>query len=108
MPVDPTDTISWDVPGKWGVYENGGLCGQAAYHFIQALYDVGMKKEADHILFSMLNTFEHESTHSGVFPGYRKSVDWRTKEGLPCGYNYLADNYYFLLAAITGHYGKKL
>jgi len=40
-----------------------------------------------------------------VFPGYMRSVDWRTREGIPCGYNYLADNYYFLLAAITGYYG---
>lgn len=108
VPVAPEDTIDWDAMGRWGVYENGGLCGQTAYHFIQALYATGMRKEADHILFTMLNTFENEATHSGVFPGYNKSVDWRTKEGLPCGYNYLADNYYFLLAAVTGHYGKIL
>jgi hypothetical protein len=55
----------------------------------------------------MLATFEREYTHSGVFPGYVQSVDWRTKGGAPSGYNYLADNYYFLLAAITGHFGVK-
>jgi hypothetical protein len=94
--------------GRWGVYENGGLCGQAAYYFLLALYRKGLREEADRILFSMLDTFERMPTHSGVFPGYNRSCDWRTKEGLPCGYNYLADNYYFLLAAITGHFGKSI
>lgn len=103
--VAPEDRGSWEEMTRWGRYENGGLCGQTAYHFIQALYNTGMKEEADHILFTMLATFEREPTHSGLFPGYLQSVDWRTKGGAPCGYNYLADNYYFLLAAVTGHYG---
>lgn len=107
IPVDPADRGSWDAMSRWGVYENGGLCGQTAYHFIQALYNVGMREQADHILFTMMDTFEREPTHSGLFPGYLRSVDWRTKGGVPCGYNYLADNYYFLLAAVTGHYGIK-
>lgn len=101
VPVAKEDTISWDAMGRWGVYENGGLCGMTAGHFIEALYRCGMRDEADEILFKMLDTFENQPTHSGVFPGYCKSVDWRTKEGLPCGYNYLADNYYFLIAAMA-------
>lgn len=103
--VSEADGHIWEPMQRWGSYENGGFCGQTAYHFIQALYEVGMRETADEILFKMLDTFEHEFTHSGAFPGYMKSVDWRTKEGIPCGYNYLADNYYFLLAAITGHFG---
>lgn len=105
IPVDAKDKGAWEEMTRWGRYENGGLCGQTAYHFIQALYNTGMREQADHILFSMLATFEREPTHSGLFPGYLQSVDWRTKGGAPCGYNYLADNYYFLLAAVTGHYG---
>jgi hypothetical protein len=104
IPVAKEDKLDWDEMARWGRYENGGLCGQTAYHFIQALYHVGMKKEADKILFTMLNTFERDYTHSGLMPGYQKSIDWRTKGGEPTGYNYLADNYYFLLAAITGYY----
>ena len=106
-PVVKKDRGKWEVMSRWGIYEHGGLCGQIAYHFIQALYNTGLRKEADKILFTMLDTFENEPTHSGVFPGYAghlRSCDWRTKEGIPCGYNYLADNYYFLLSAITGHY----
>lgn len=105
VPVAKEDKGSWEEMTRWGRYENGGLCGQAAYHFIQALYNAGMRSEADKILFTMMATYEREYTHSGVFPGYLQSVDWRTKGGAPTGYNYLADNYYFLLAAVTGHYG---
>ncbi len=107
LPVKDEDKAGWDEMSRWGRYENGGLCGQTAYHFIQALYNTGMRDKADEILFKMMATFEREYTHSGLFPGYLRSVDWRTKGGEPCGYNYLADNYYFLLSAVTGYYGVK-
>ncbi len=107
IPVDKSDHHGWEEMTRWGRYENGGLCGQTAYHFIQAMYNVGMRHKADEILFKMMATFEREPTHSGLFPGYLQSVDWRTKGGAPTGYNYLADNYYFLLAAVTGFYGIK-
>ncbi len=108
IPVAKHDRGKWEPMEKWGVYENGGLCGQTAYHFIQALYNIGMRKEADKILFTMIDTFERYPTHSGVYPGFLKSVDWRTKNGIPTGYNYLADNYYFLLAAVTGYCKQKM
>lgn len=107
MEVAKEDRQGWEEMSRWGRYENGGLCGQVAYHFIQALYNAGMREKGDEILFKMMATFEREYTHSGLFPGYLRSIDWRTKGGEPSGYNYLADNYYFLLAAVTGHYGIK-
>jgi hypothetical protein len=66
------------------------------------MYKVGLNSEADDILFAILNTYEKEMTHSGLMPGYCRSVDWRTKDGVACGYNYLADNYYFLLSVYAG------
>ena len=102
--ADP-DTIHWPCMSDWGRYENGGLCGMNGFHFLTAMYRVGMREEADRILTAILNTYEREFTHSGLMPGYVQSVDWRTKEGNPCGYNYLADNYYFLLSVYTGHAG---
>jgi hypothetical protein len=107
-PVDADDRTDWAPMSDWGRYENGGFCGQTAYHFLLALYRAGMREQADRILFSMLDTFEHLPTHSGLNPGFCKSCDWRTRDGHPCGYNYLADNYVFLLAAIQGHFGVDL
>jgi hypothetical protein len=107
-PVAPEDRTQWPPMSDWGRYENGGFCGQTAYPFLMALYATGLRAEADRILFNMLDTFERLPTHSGLNPGYCKSWDWRTKDGLPCGYNYLADNYVFLLAAVQGHFHAPL
>ena len=103
-PVAQKDTIYWPCMSDWGRYENGGLNGMNGYHFLTAMYNVGMTKEADKILFAILDTYEKDLTHSGLMPGYCRSIDWRTKEGVACGYNYLADNYYFLLSVYTGKY----
>lgn len=105
-PVAPADTIDWACMSDWGRYENGGLNGMNGFHFLTAMYNVGLEKEADEILFAILNTYEKDLTHSGLMPGYCRSVDWRTKEGVPCGYNYLADNYYFLLSVYVGKFKR--
>lgn len=104
MPVAQVDTIDWPCMSDWGQYENGGLNGMNGFHFLTSMYKVGLEKEADEILFAILNTYEKQFTHSGLMPGYCKSVDWRTKNGVACGYNYLADNYYFLLSVYAGKY----
>ena len=79
--------------------------------FISALAkagkELGLGDEADKILFTIINTYEKELTHTGLMPGYCQSYDWRTKDGLPCGYNYLADNYYFLLSTYVGKFQMK-
>jgi hypothetical protein len=108
--IAPADRIIWPPMADFGNYINGGFCGVVAYYFILALYKTGLRATADRILFNMLDTFEHLPTHSGLYPGFGigKSWDWRTREGLPSGYNYLADNYVFLLAAIQGHFGIDL
>ena len=102
-----TDTFDWAFMGAWPRYENGGLCGMTAWHFLNAMYRCGMREEADGIYFRMLDTFENWPTHSGLFPGYMESVDWRTKDGNPCGYNYLADNYLFLGSGYLAHSGRE-
>ena len=107
MPVAQEDTIYWPCMSDWGRYENGGLNGMNGYHFLTAMYKVGLRREADEILFAIMDTYEKEMTHTGLMPGYCQSVDWRTKEGVRCGYNYLADNYYFLLSAYVGKYKMK-
>lgn len=106
-PIGKNDTGDWPCMTDWGRYENGGLNGMNGFHFLTAMYNVGMTREADEILFAILNTYEKEMTHSGLMPGYCQSIDWRTKEGVPCGYNYLADNYYFLLSVYAGKFKMK-
>ena len=93
------------VSGDVNHYARPRCCGMTAWLFLNALYRVGMEKEADAIYFRMLDTFENLPTHSGLFPGYMESVDWRTKDGNPCGYNYLADNYLFLASGFLHHRG---
>jgi hypothetical protein len=105
LPVADPDTIHWPCMSDWGRYENGGLCGMNGFHFLTAMYKVGLTEEADAIFKAILHTYDTQFTHTGLMPGYVQSVDWRTKEGNRCGYNYLADNYYFLLAAYTGKAG---
>lgn len=107
MPVAQSDTIYWPCMSDWGRYENGGLNGMNGFHFLTAMYNVGMTEEADRILFAEMDTYEKEMTHSGLMPGYCQSIDWRTPQGVPCGYNYLADNYYFLLSVYAGKYQMK-
>lgn len=107
MPVAQEDTIYWPCMSDWGRYENGGLNGMNGFHFLTAMYKVGMRKEADKILYAIMDTYEKDMTHSGLMPGYCQSIDWRTPEGVPCGYNYLADNYYFLLSVYAGKYNMK-
>ena len=105
LPVADPDTIHWPCMSDWGRYENGGLCDMNGFHFLTAMYKVGLTEEADAIFKAILHTYDTQFTHTGLMPGYVQSVDWRTKEGNRCGYNYLADNYYFLLAAYTGKAG---
>jgi len=108
LPIHPDDRSDWAPMADWGQYQNGGFCGQTAYHFILALYRAELREQADQILFRMLDTFDTWPTQSGLTTRFTESCDWRTKDGLPCGYNYLADNYVFLLAAIQGHFGIEL
>jgi len=82
------------------VYENGGASGCYAYYTLHALYKLGMKKEADNILFPML-----ESYKTGGFEGSCEkggmTKDWKTWTGECWGYEgFLVDNYMTLLAVL--------
>jgi hypothetical protein len=81
------------------IYENGGATACYAYFTIQALRDLGRDKEADAILYPMLQGFAN-----GGFQGRGpdgKTYDWRAWDGSPHGYEgLLVDNYLALLAAV--------
>jgi hypothetical protein len=81
-------------------YENGGATAAFAYFTLAALYDLGRHEEADRILLPMLGAFDR-AEFEGREPNSR-SKDWKDWKGAAFGYeNYLADNYYALLALVA-------
>lgn len=102
IPVAPEDTFDWGVLTDWKRYENGAACGISTHPFLTALNLTGMDSKADAILGAMLKVAEKGPTFTGLMPGYGMSNDWRTPEGNPTGFNYLADQYYYLLSVYTG------
>jgi hypothetical protein len=81
-------------------YENGGATGSFAYFYIQALYTLNRRAEANHILFEMLKGYQDGVFQNGVGSG----VDWKRWNGAPCGYEgLLTDTYYAQTAFITGY-----
>lgn len=80
-----------------GGYLQGGASHHRAYGFIKALYDVGMKKEADIVLEALASTVADDSAFGGVGSGR----DWRLWDGTPSGYEgLLAEGFGFLAMAV--------
>ncbi|MGA2656693.1 MAG: hypothetical protein ABSH34_04140 [Verrucomicrobiota bacterium] len=84
-------------------YENGGATASFACFYLQALYTLGRKAEADQIFDAMLQGYRDGLFQNGVGSG----VDWKRWDGKPCGYEgLLTDTYYALTAFITGRLGR--
>ena len=82
------------------IYENGGATACYAYFTIQALYQLGRKREGDAILFPMLRAFEEGGFQGGAANGRTK--DWKAWDGTPYGYEgLLVDGYQTLLAVLS-------
>ena len=91
-----------DGADTFGVFENGGASACYAYFYIQALYQLGRRAEAERILWPMMRTFAQGGFQNGV--GH--ASEWRRWDGRPPGYEgFLADAYYAQMAVFTGHYG---
>lgn len=86
----------------FGIYQNGGATACYAYFYIQALYQLGRRNEAERILWPMMETYARGGFQNGIGHG----GEWRSWDGKPSGYEgFLADSYYTQLAVFTGHYG---
>jgi len=82
------------------IYENGGATACYAYFTLQALYQLGRRKEADAILFPMLKSFEDGGFQGSAANG--RSYDWKSWDGKPYGYEgLLVDGYMALLAVLA-------
>jgi len=94
-----------DGRDSYGSFENGGATACYAYFYIQALYQLGRRAEADRILWPMMQTYAAGGFQNGVGNG----GEWRRWDGTPSGYEgFLADAYYTQMAVFTGHYGLGL
>jgi hypothetical protein len=91
-----------DGSDSYGIYENGGATACYAYFYIQALYQLGRRAEAERILWPMIETYARGGFQNGIGHG----GEWRQWDGKPSGYEgFLADSYYAQMAVFTGHYG---
>lgn len=101
IPIADADYTHHDA--RWGyqhfqVYENGGATGCYAYFTIHALFKLGMRQEAEAILFPMMESYTRNS-FQGQCPGSEMTRDWKTWSGECWGYEgFLVDNYLPFLA----------
>ena len=96
----------WGGPAKkdgsdtFQIYCNGGASGCYVYFTLQALYQLGRRKDADAILFPLLRGYE-----AGGFQGHGANgmtYDWKAWDGTPHGYEgLLVDDYQALLAVLS-------
>lgn len=112
-PVPPHLHNAWmgkgiepDGSDQVGVYMNGGLHTHQTYYILQALYRVGMRREANDLFARMTPRVRRGELCGGLHSG----VDWRHPvDGRAVGYEgLLAEQFHFLLAAITGYFGCEL
>jgi hypothetical protein len=102
----------WPIPDKdladimqgypHGFYGNGACTHSQSRHFVDALYVVGMKKEADYLLEHLCS-----SLADGLVYGACKSgLDARYWDGWPCGYEGLLTDQFGVLVSAFKRYGK--
>ena len=92
-----------DGSDSFQVFENGGATACFAHFYIQALYTLGRKAEANAIFDAMLEGYRDGNFQNGIGSG----GEWRRWDGAPSGYEgLLADSYYTLAVLITGRLGK--
>lgn len=98
--------IDPDGSDQSGVYMNGAIHTHQAYYILQALYSVGMRREANKLFAKMTQLMRCGESPAKLHSGY----DWRhPSDGGPSGYEgLLAEQYHFLLAAVTGYLGCEL
>jgi hypothetical protein len=91
-----------DGTDTWQVFEHGGATACFASYYIQALYKLGRRAEADRILWPMMKAYGEGRYQNGV----GKGGEWTRWDGTPSGYEgMLADAYSTQTVLFTGYYG---
>ncbi len=100
-PATPGYPGKADGSDTFQVYCNGAAHAQS-YFFIQALYKLGRRAEADRILWAELGAYATNRFQNGIGHG-GELTRW---DGTPCGYEgFLAHCYRDPLALYTGYWG---
>jgi hypothetical protein len=95
----PPEELAAPMPD--GVYMNRTLTHSQARHFVGALYKVGMTREADHVLHSLLSSLADATTFAGCGSG----IDWRRRDGAPSGYEGLLSDQFGILGVALDRHG---
>ena len=98
--------IEEDGSDQVGIYQNGAVHTHQTWYFLQALYRSGLRAEANRFFIQMTTLVRRGQLCGGLHSG----VDWRHPvDGRPTGYEgLLAEQFHFLLVAITGYLGCEL
>jgi glycogen debranching enzyme len=120
-PIAPADYVKnekGEQLNPFKTYLNGGVAPCYCYHYLQALYRLGRRAEADAILWSMVRQFEAGRFNGGAeakrilpidpvtgkaAPANREWSDWNGKP--QTGEGFLPDSYHVLNVLWTGYYG---
>lgn len=119
IPISPADYIPHtsgaprqpDGKDTWQVYMNGGATPPYEYYFIQALYQAGMAKDAERLLWPLMESYGKGTFNAGIgLPGLRQRNPvgsafymWNGSKGR--GEGYLPENWQGVDALFTGHFG---
>ncbi len=95
--ADPQRFLSGDC------YQNRGATHSQSRHFVQAMYEVGLTEQADHLLEELCTSLADGSAFGGCGSG----VDWRRWDGSPSGYEGLLSDQFGLLAVAIDRYKSK-
>jgi hypothetical protein len=119
IPMSPSDYIPHtsgapkqaDGKDTWQVYMNGGATSPYEYYFIQALYQNGLKDDAERLLWPLMQSYEKGTFNAGIeLPGQQQRnpvgsafYTWDGSRGR--GEGYLPEDWQGLDALFTGHFG---
>ncbi len=119
IPMSPADYFAHtsgapkqaDGMDTWQIYMNGGATSPYEYYFIQALYESGMRKEAEGLLWPLMKSYEKGTFNTGIeLPGERQRNPvgsafyvWDGSRGR--GEGYLPEDWQGMDALFTGQFG---
>jgi hypothetical protein len=99
--------VEQDGSDAFGIYQNGSIVHFHLFYLLQALYQTGLRHEADDLFVKLIPRVRQGGP--GISGPLHSGLDWRRPDGTAAGYEgLLAEQHHFMLAAITGYLGCEL